>query len=238
MSDVMRVRADDLVLVQGIDPTRATLRRWTRKPSAVLTPWLAGAVAVSVLLLVAVDVVAHNVTPDATRMLFPGLNEPSTLHGAGAVLFRNSLVLALHAMACVAGFIAGSELPREARRYGPRWRWVHDRAGHFAILFVAAATLFSLGTQAFVLGTGAATLSAQQGIPPELLLFMLLPHALPELVALFLPLAAWLIASRRDQWDELLAATVVTLAVSIPLLMLASLVETYVSGHLIRAVAG
>ena len=35
----------------------------------------------------------------------------------------------------------------------------------------------------------------------------LLPHALPELFALFLPLAAWIIASRRGRWDELLAAT-------------------------------
>ena len=35
----------------------------------------------------------------------------------------------------------------------------------------------------------------------------LLPHALPELVALFLPLAAWMLASRREAWNELLAAT-------------------------------
>ena len=33
------------------------------------------------------------------------------------------------------------------------------------------------------------------------------PHAIPELVALFLPLAAWIIASRRGEWEQLLAAT-------------------------------
>ena len=33
------------------------------------------------------------------------------------VLGRNSLVLALHGFACVAGFIAGSSLPLSAERY-------------------------------------------------------------------------------------------------------------------------
>jgi len=36
------------------------------------------------------------------------------------------------------------------------------------------------------------------------------PHAILELIALFLPLAAWIIASRRGEWEQLLAATVVT----------------------------
>ena len=46
-----------------------------------------------------------------------------------------------------------------------------------------------------------------------------LPHALPELIALFLPLAAWTIASRREGWDDLLAATFVTTAIAIPILV-------------------
>ena len=45
-----------------------------------------------------------------------------------------------------------------------------------------------------------------------MLLLALTPHALPELVALFLPLAAWIIASRNDDWQDLLAATFVTVA--------------------------
>ena len=62
----------------------------------------------------------------------------------------------------------------------------------------------------------------------------LLPHALPELIALFLPLAAWIIASRRDAWHELLAATFVTVAIAAPVLVVAAFVEVYVSPHLIR----
>ena len=47
----------------------------------------------------------------------------------------------------------------------------------------------------------------------------MLPHAIPELIALFLPLAAWIIASRRGEWDQLLAATVVTVAIAVPVLV-------------------
>ena len=56
----------------------------------------------------------------------------------------------------------------------------------------------------------------------------MLPHALPELVALFLPLAAWTIASRRDEWRDLLAATFVTVAIAIPVLVAAATWEVYV----------
>jgi uncharacterized membrane protein SpoIIM required for sporulation len=73
---------------------------------------------------------------------------------------------------------------------------------------------------------------------PGLLLVALLPHAVPELTALFLPLAAWIIASRRGQWHQLLAATFVTVAIAVPVLVASAVVEVYVSPHLIRALAG
>ena len=57
---------------------------------------------------------------------------------------------------------------------------------------------------------------------PALLLLGVLPHAIPELIALFLPLAAWIIASRRGEWDQLLAATVVTVAIAVPMLVVAA----------------
>ncbi|HEX7290343.1 MAG TPA: stage II sporulation protein M, partial [Conexibacter sp.] len=115
------------------------------------------------------------------------------------------------------------------------WRRVHDAAGPLAIAFVTVATLFSLMTQAFVIGATASTVSGELGIAPGLLLIALLPHALLELWALFLPLAAWLLASRGARWDELLAATVVTVAIAVPTLVLASLVEVYLSPHLLAA---
>jgi hypothetical protein len=69
------------------------------------------------------------------------------------------------------------------------------------------------------------------------LLLMLAPHAVPELVALFLPLAAWMIASRRGDWQDLLAATFVTVALAVPVLVAAAAVETWVSPHLLLALA-
>ena len=145
-------------------------------------------------------------------------------------------MLALHAFACVAGFIAGSSLPLSAERYSGVWRWVHDKAGPLAIGFVVCATTFSLTTQAYVLGNNAAALANQLHISPAVLLLGLLPHALPELTALFLPLAAWIIASRRDDWHELLAATFVTVAIAVPVLI-AALIEVYVSPHLLVRLA-
>jgi hypothetical protein len=54
---------------------------------------------------------------------------------------------------------------------------------------------------------------------------------LPELLALFLPLAAWLVASRRGEWDCLLAATIVTVTLAVPVLILAAVWEVYIAPH-------
>jgi hypothetical protein len=228
----------ELVVVQGLRDTRGVLARWNARPLTVVGPWLAGATAVCALLLAAVVAVGLSSTPDPTPIALPGLNVDATLGAVGHVLWRNSLVLALHAMACVAGFIAGSSLPLEAERYSGVWRTVHDKAGPLAIAFVVAATSFSLCTQAYVLGHGASTLAAQTGLSVGVLVLAILPHAVPELIGLFLPLAAWMLASRRGAWHELLAATFATTAIAIPLVLVAAFVEVYVSPHLIRALAG
>ena len=88
-----------------------------------------------------------------------------------------------------------------------------------------------------MLGQGTSTLAAQLDISPELLLIGLLPHALPELVAMFLPVAACTIASRRGAWHELLATTVVTVVLAVPVLIAAAFVEVYVSPALLRSLA-
>ena len=180
--------------------------------------------------------IAKLTTPDPTSYLIPGYNSQATFHDYLAVLYRNSLVLALHAMACVAGFMAGSSLPLSASKRSGVSRWVHEKAGPLAIGFVICATTFSLCTPAYVIGAGAATLAGQLGTTPGFLLLALTPHALPELVALFLPLAAWIIASRNDDWQDLLAATVVTVAIAVPVLLASAAVETWVSPHLLHAI--
>jgi hypothetical protein len=230
--------APQLVVVQGLRDTRGTLERWNPRPLATIGPWFALAAAIAAALLAAVVVVAQLSTPDPTPLIQPGLTREPLLSDVGPILFRNALVLTLHAMACVAGFIAGSSLPQEAERYSGAWRWIHDKAGPLAIAFVIAATTFSLFTQAYILGGSASTLAAQGDMSSALLVVGLLPHALPELTGLFLPLAAWTFASRRGAWEELLAATFVTVALAIPIVVASAFVEVYVSPHVIRALHG
>jgi hypothetical protein len=231
------VSVNDLVLVQGLKDTRATLEDWNREPWKVLREWLVLSVGVAILLLAAVWVVAALSTPDSTPVLLPGVHYKATLSDAARVLYHNSLVLALHVMACVAGFIAGSSLPQTAAQQRGLTRLIHEKAGPLAIGFVVCATTFSLATQAYILGGGVSTVANEMGMSHTALLIALLPHALPELVALFLPLAAWLVASRRGEWHKLLAATFVTFALSAPVLIATALIEVYVSPHLLIALA-
>jgi hypothetical protein len=227
------VSVNDLVLVQGMRDTKLALERWNREPGVVLRPWCLLSIAIAVALLSATYLVAKFTTPDRTIYLIPGYNADVTFADYGRVLFRNSLVLALHALACVAGFMAGSSLPLSASHRSGLSRWVHEKAGPFAIAFVIGATLFSLCTQAYIIGGGAASIAGQIGTSPGNLMLALLPHAVPELFALFLPLAAWMVASRRDAWHELLAATFVTVAIAVPILLAAAAIEVWISPHIL-----
>jgi hypothetical protein len=232
------VKTQELALVQGIADTKIALRLWQRSPMIVLRPWAVGSLLVAVGLLLSTWLIAALSRPDLTELHFAGVTDRATLGDYGFVLFRNSLVLALHAMACVAGFMAGSSLPRVAEDKSGLWRRIHEIAGPLAIGFVVVATTFSLVTQAWVLGGDASTLAGQLDISPATLLAAISLHALPELFALFLPLAAWIVASRRGRWDELLAATFVTVAIAAPILLLAGAVEVYVTPRLLLSLAG
>jgi hypothetical protein len=230
--------ASAYALVHGIQRTRGTLESWRRQPARVVGRWVAGSAVAAAGLLAAVWLIAYVFAAPAQILQ---LRPPFVVGHAQDVLGvvrRNALVLALHAMACVAGFIAGSSLPLQAESHRGVSRWVHEHGGRLAIAFVVGATTFSLGAQAFVLGRTLAGLAAFLQISPGLLLISVLPHAIPELIALFLPLAAWIMASRRGEWDQLLAATVVTVAVAVPLLVVAAIIEVYVSPHLFVALTG
>jgi hypothetical protein len=227
--------ASAYAFAHGVRHTRATLRAWQRAPGAVVGRWLAGSAAAAAGLLAAVLAVAYI---DTGYQQIISLQPPFAVGDGGDVLHvlrSNTLVLALHAMACVAGFIAGSSLPLQAQHHTGVSRWVHEHGGRIAIMFVLAATTFSLSAQAYLIGHTLAGVSGFLGVSPALLVVAVLPHAIPELIALFLPLAAWIIASRRGEWEQLLAATVVTVAIAIPVLIAAAFVEVYLSPHLFTA---
>jgi hypothetical protein len=229
--------ANQHVFSHGMRDTRETLDAWSQRPWRVLRGWLALSLAIALTLLAAVWFVAGLLTPDITPVHLPGLTSPSEPSDLLPILYRNSLVLALHATACIAGFIAGASMPIAAAQRTGISRWIHVKAGELAILFVCAVTLFSLSTQALYLGFQGSTLSYQLHISRFELILSVLPHAIPELTALFLPLAAWLIASRRGEWNQLLAATFITVVLAIPTLIAAATIEVYLWPHILRGLS-
>jgi hypothetical protein len=229
--------ANEHVFSHGMQDTRAALDAWSGGSWGVLRGWSVLSLAIALALLGAVWVVAGLLTPDITPIHLPGLTEPSTPADLLPILWRNSLVLALHGTACIAGFIAGASMPIAAAQRTGFSRWVHIKAGELAILFVCAVTLFSLSTQALFLGFQGATIAFQLHISHATLILSVLPHAIPELTALFLPLAAWLIASRRGEWNQLLAATLVTVMIAVPVLIAAAMIEVYAWPKVLEAVS-
>lgn len=230
--------ANEHVLSNGLEDTRETLAEWRGARWRVLRGWFALSIVIALTLLAAVWFASGLLTPDLTPWKLPGYTEPSHLSDMLPILYRNALVLALHATACVAGFIAGSSMPLAAEQRTGFSRWVHVKAGELAICFVAAVTIFSLSTQALYLGFQGSTLAFQLHISRLELIVSVLPHALIELTALFLPLAAWLIASRRGEWKQLLAATAVTVAIAVPMLILAATIEVFVWPHILESMSG
>jgi hypothetical protein len=230
--------ANQYVVVHGMRQTRSILERWGDDPWPVLRTWLVGAVLIAVALLGGVTVVASLAKPDYGfhyGPTAPGGTDPVAVL---QVLGRNSLVLALHAFACVAGFIAGSTLPlTAARQKGALSRVVHEKARPIAFGWVIGVTCFSLLTQTLGLGLVGATIAWDEHISAPLLVLTAFPHALLELTAVFLPLAAWTIASRKGVWDQLLAATFVTVAMAIPMLIVAATWEVYVWPYLLQAIS-
>ncbi len=227
--------ASAYAFAHGVRHTRSTLRAWQRDPGRVLGRWFAGSALAAAGLLAAVLLVAA-LSPHYVQVIT--LQPPFAVGDGGdvaRVLEHNMLVLALHAMACVAGFIAGSSLPLQASSRSGLSRWVHTHGGRIAIVFVVCATAFSLSIQAYTLGHTLAGVAHFLRVSPAILLLGVLPHAMLELIALFLPLAAWIIASRRGEWEQLLAATFVTVAIAVPMLVIAALIEVYVSPHLFTA---
>jgi hypothetical protein len=227
--------ASEYAFVYGIRRTRGALQAWNERPWPVLRGWLLGSVLAAALLLLAVWAVAAIAPVDGAIYSRRPPLVTGTAGDVVRILGHNALVLALHAMACVAGFIAGSSLPMQAPHRTGVSKVLHEKGGTVAIAFVIGATTFSLTGQALILGLSVAHVASALGTAPGVLLLGLLPHALPELTALFLPLAAWIIASRRGDWDKLLAATLVTVALAVPVLVITAVWEVYVAPHVLHA---
>src|SRR5690242_10004565 len=111
-------------LVHGLRRTRGTLAAWRAQPLSVARRWAGQSLTVAAVLLAATWVIAV-LWPRGARggvVLAPPLiagGPADVVH----ILGRNLLVLAFHALACTAGFIAGSSLPLQAMHKTGLSRW-------------------------------------------------------------------------------------------------------------------
>lgn len=218
-----------LAVVRGWPAARATLRAWRTRPLAVFAPWIAISFAIALILLGLVWLVGASSSADPTRLDLRQLLEvqDSWLRDAWHLFRANMLVLALHAMACLAGFIVHLALTDPVEEEYPRVAALSRGLAIIAVGFVPLATVLSISTQAWVLGSRASTLADQLHLPVPTVLWTTVAHSLPELTAVFLPLAASLyLIIARGRPDQLLAATVASVIVAIPVIAASAVVET------------
>ena len=230
MNHPVAIDAEREALHVGWADVRASFRRWNHDVGAVVRVWMGTSLLVGVALLLATWVVSTQVEPGAPYAAF---SHVPSVAGAQVLLGRNLLVLLMHALICVAGYMALTSMPIVAQGYSGWKRRVHLLAGPIAIVFVAAVTLGSFALQAWSLGSAAPGIAAAYDVPTWQLLLLVSPHALPELTAVFLPLGAWLVLARRREYRELLAASVLSFAAAVPILVIATIVEEWVSPLLI-----
>jgi hypothetical protein len=217
------------------DGNTAGVRVGWRAPAgwAEVGRWAAVAGAVAAVLLGSVALIAARLPGSYIAGIDSGLFIRH--HSFGDVLYvfrRNLLVLGIHLCACWIGAIIG-------RRHEPapaHWGWVgalHRPVpawmGRAALVYALLITLLSVAVQATALGRQLADLSRAANISSTHLLVLVLPHAVPELVAVFLPLGLFLLEARRGRLDRLGPWSLRAAAVALPVLLCAAAIETYVT---------
>jgi len=197
--------------------TRALFATWAERPLPALAPWALGSLAIGLTLLGAALLVAALSGPGAPYT--PVFADPS----AGAadvarIVVRNTTVLALQVLVCVGAHLG--------TRPG-----AHGRRRAQALYVIAALSAYSLLSQAWRLGHELASAAHTLGYTPAGLLLRLSPHAVPELTAVFLPLAACLSLVRRRRHDDLAAAALLTAIVAFPVVVCAAGIEVFLTPY-------
>jgi uncharacterized membrane protein SpoIIM required for sporulation len=201
--------------------------------------WAAIAGAVAAVLLVSVALIAAHLPGSFFAGVQSGLF--ARHHSVGDLLYvfrRNLLVLGIHLCACWIGAIIGrGHEPTPAQRGWVRAlnRPVPAWMGRLALVYALVVTLSSVAVQATALGRQLADVSRAANISSDYLLVLVLPHAVPELVAVFLPLGLFLLEARRCRLDRLGLWSLQAAAIALPVLLCAAAIETYVTPALVIA---
>jgi hypothetical protein len=235
-AEATAIDAERAALRTGWVDVRASFARWNRDVASIVRVWMGTSCAIGCLLLLATWLISTCAPVDGWPD--PTFSREPSVAGALHLLRRNSLVLAMHALICVAGYMALTSMPIVAQGYTGWKRRAHLLAGPVSVLFVTCVTLGSFGLQAWSLGRATPSIAAAYGLHGWQLLLLVTPHALPELTAIFLPLGAWLVLARRRAYAELLAASVLSTAVALPILVIAAITEQWITPLLIQHVTG
>lgn len=203
----------------------------SRAVAARIVRCLGVALAAAIALLVSVLVVAllagqaMQVPPSGPPFVTGNLTDAARIFG------ENLLVLLLYIMGCVAAAIIHRWRADDARALTPNGNLMI----RLAIAIVGGLLLLAACRQAYALGHRLAGFSEYFYATRWRLWLGVLPHALPELTGIFLPVAAWRFASRHGKERELLALTAAAMLAALPLLATAALIEVYVSPKVFRA---
>lgn len=223
------VNAERLAFEAGMRETRSTLKLWVSEHGRVAVPWLGLSLIIALSMFAGALAVATWL-PQTTEVVMPVFVWPdNNLQDALWLLGRNSMVLLLHLLVCVAAYLARRAVPLQAQHLSGINRWVHQHAGGVAMLAVAGLTAYSLTWQTWQLGNVLHSAADTLNVSPLELLSKAALHGIPELAAVFLPLAACLLLGLKKQWNQMLAAAILCAIIAFPVLVAASAIETWVT---------
>lgn len=209
--------------VRGVDRASGTMAAQTlhRLPAALVA---ATALLFSVLAVAMLSAESRQVPASGPPFVAGGISDAARIFG------ENLLVLSLYATGNIAALLI------------QRWRAGEDQSkmmsrefvSRLATAMVIGLLLFAACREAYALGRGLAGFSGYFYASPWRLWLGVLPHALPELTGIFLPVVVWFFASREGKEHELLTLTAAAVLAALPLLMTAALMEVYVSPKVFR----
>jgi hypothetical protein len=208
------MEARPVALPSGAAWTRALFAVWAQRPLPTLAPWALGSLAIGLALLGAALGVALLAGP--SEFYTPVFADPSAgINDVGRIVVRNTTVLGLQLLVCF-GFYAA-----------------HARGRRDALWIIGALSAYSLLSQAWRLGHDLASAADSLGLSAAGLTLRLSLHAVPELTAVFLPLAASIALMRRGRHENLAAAAALTGIVAFPVVVVAATIEVFLTRYVV-----
>ena len=162
------MKTEQLAVVQGWADTRGALRRWNAAPSVVLAPWALGAASLVAVLAARRDLGGRDAL-DARPLR--RRRSPASRATRPSATTASCCSATASCSPCTRSRASPASWPARRCRRSPRATAASgarstSSPARWRSRFVAAATLFSLATQAYALGGHASTLAADLGVSP------------------------------------------------------------------------